>query len=80
MTVELAPKLEALIQDLLRRGNSRNESEVLAEALKLLQKQEELRAEIQKGISELERGEKIPAEEVFRELRAQVARHAKRRS
>lgn len=78
MTVEITPKLEALIQDLLRRGEYQDESEVLDEALKLLQKREELRAEIRTGIEELERGEQIDGQEVFNELRARVARHAKR--
>lgn len=74
MSVNVSPELEQIIAQLLARGGYRNEDELLGEALQLLCKRDELRADIRAGIDSLDRGEGIPAEEVFREMDEYIAR------
>lgn len=67
MNVSLTPELEAFVQDKVASGRYTSASEVIRESLRLLEEREwirerridELRAEIQKGIAELEGGEGI---------------------
>jgi antitoxin ParD1/3/4 len=73
MSTTITPELEQIVQSLVATGDYRNEKEILTEALELLRRRDELRAEIQIGIDELDRGERIPAREVFDELRQRVA-------
>ena len=73
MSTTITPELEQIVQSLVATGDYRNEHEVLTEALELLRRRDVLRAEIQIGIEELDRGERIPAREVFDELRQRVA-------
>lgn len=77
MNVSLTPELERLVQEKVASGLYSSASEVVREALRLLQERDELRRlrfqelqrEIAKGIDAADRGELIPGEEVFRELR-----------
>ena len=81
MNVSLTPELERLVHEKVESGLYNSASEVVREALRLLRERdelqrmrlEELRREIRIGIDQADRGELIPAEEVFRDLRA---RHA----
>lgn len=73
MTIELNSEQEQLMQDLLQGGGYTDVTDVLEEALRLLQQRDRLRAEIQAGLAELDRGEGIGGDEVFRELRARAA-------
>jgi antitoxin ParD1/3/4 len=65
MDVKLTPELEKWVQDRLATGMYTSESEVVREALRLMQRQEELydnqrrelRAELEEGIEQLDRGE-----------------------
>lgn len=65
MNVSLTPELERLVQEKVASGLYNSASEVIRESLRLLQERdrlkevrlEELRKEIQKGVSQLERGE-----------------------
>lgn len=65
MNVSLTPKLEALVRRKVESGLYNSASEVVREALRLLEehdrikemKLEELRKEIQKGMDSLDRGE-----------------------
>ena len=67
MNVSLTPELEKLVNDRVRSGMYSSASEVIREALRLLndqeklrrQKLEELRKEIQIGIDQIERGEVV---------------------
>ncbi|MCP4597505.1 type II toxin-antitoxin system ParD family antitoxin [Neptuniibacter sp.] len=62
MNVSLTPKLEAFIKDKVESGSYNSSSEVVREALRLLEqrdaeerlKLETLRAEVQKGLDSLE--------------------------
>jgi antitoxin ParD1/3/4 len=77
MTITLSPELEKIINERVQSGEYASANEVIGEALRLLEEQEELRRikyealkrEIAKGAEGLERGEGIPAEEVFAEVR-----------
>ena len=77
MHVSLTPHLEELVRDKVKSGLYNSASEVVREALRLMEDRdrvremrlEDLRKEIQIGIDQLERGEVTPGEEVLRQLR-----------
>ena len=77
MHVSLTPHLEELVRDKVKSGLYNSASEVVREALRLMEDRdrvremrlEDLRKEIQIGIDQLDRGEVTPGEEVFRQLR-----------
>ena len=79
MTISLSPEHEQLIQAQLATGRYTNRSEVIAEALKLLEKRnqydrwvEEVRAKIDLAAEQLDRGEGIEGETVIAQLRAKL--------
>lgn len=77
MHVSLTPHLEELVRNKVRSGLHNSASEVVREALRLMDDRdrvremrvEKLRKEIQIGVDQIQRGEVTPGEEVFRELR-----------
>lgn len=78
MNVSLTPELERMIHDRVKSGRYHSASEVVREALRLLDEREELRrlrlaelrAKIAAGIASLDRGEGVAGEEAFDELMA----------
>jgi antitoxin ParD1/3/4 len=68
MTLEITPELEAMVRDLFLSGNYAAENEILREALVLLSNRDRLRREIRVGLGELDRGERVDGDEVFRHL------------
>ena len=86
MHVSLTPHLEELVRDKVKSGLYNSASEVVREALRLMEDRdrvremrlEELRKEIQIGIDQLDRGEVTPGEEVFRQLRERNEEHKKK--
>jgi len=68
MSVEMTPELQGLVQNIFRSGTYRDENEVLSEALRLLERREQLRREVNAGIEQLEQGMGIDGEEVFDRL------------
>ena len=76
MNISLTPELEALIADKVASGHYSSSSEVVREGLRLLAehdalKQEQIKVlneEIQKGLDQLEAGQVVSGEEVYREL------------
>jgi antitoxin ParD1/3/4 len=68
------------IRDLVESGRYGSAAEVVLDALALLQKRElarssyddHMRKLVQVGIDQADRGETIPAEEVFAEMRARI--------
>ena len=78
MNVSLTPELEKLIYEKVRSGLYNSASEVIREALRLLherdqvrqQELEAVRAKINRGLEQLERGEGIPESVAVRRLRA----------
>ena len=63
MTVEIPSDLQQFVHNVVDAGSYKNESEVVGEALRLLQERqkriEELRREIQPALDQLDRGEGI---------------------
>ena len=80
MNITLKPEQQRFIQAKLSSGKYATVDEVITEALQLLEQRdkhyqqwvEETREKVQVGIAQLERGEGIDGEEVFRELLAEV--------
>lgn len=80
MNVSLTPELEKYVQEKVKSGKYLSASEVVREALRLLQEQdqirqlrlEKLRSEIALGIEQLDRGEGIDGKEVFARLRQKI--------
>jgi antitoxin ParD1/3/4 len=82
VNIPLTPELEQLVKDKVNSGRYHSVSEVMGEALRLLDERDrireqrlaELKAKIQVGIEELERGEGIDGEEVFAEIEEDIRR------
>jgi len=80
MNVSLTPELEQLIHKKVESGLYLSASEVVREALRLLEerdrvnamKLEELRKEIQIGLDQADRGELLDGPEIFAKLRTKV--------
>jgi antitoxin ParD1/3/4 len=87
MNVSLTPELERLVAEKVKSGMYGSASEVIREALRLLQERdelrrarlEELRREIARGLEQADRGELIDGEQVFRELRQRNAEAAQQK-
>lgn len=83
MNISLTPELENLVLNKVKTGLYNSSSEVIREALRLLKEHDqlqeikfkELKREIMIGVKQLERGETVSGDEVFRELKE---RHKKR--
>jgi antitoxin ParD1/3/4 len=68
MNVSLTPELEKMIGDKVASGRYHSASEVVREALRLLEQQDEvyqarleqLRKDLDLGIEQLDRGERVP--------------------
>jgi antitoxin ParD1/3/4 len=77
MNVSLTPQLEQLVQDRVASGLYTSASEVIREALRLLERRdqlqnaqlERLRNEIAIGIEQADKGQLISGQEVFAGLR-----------
>jgi antitoxin ParD1/3/4 len=77
MNVSLTPELEALVAEKVESGRYTSASEVIREALRLLEEQDQLRQKrllevkrkIDRGLEQLERGEGIPGDQARSRLR-----------
>jgi antitoxin ParD1/3/4 len=77
VNVSLTPELGAFLQSRVKSGRYQTTSEVVREALRLLQYQEQereqglkqLKTKLQRGAAQAERGELLDAVEVFQEMR-----------
>ncbi|MEH2272859.1 MAG: type II toxin-antitoxin system ParD family antitoxin [Nostoc sp.] len=82
MNVSLTPELEQLVKDKVNSGRYHSVSEVMGEALRLLDERDrhqeqrlaELKAKILEGIEASERGEVVDGEEVFAEIEEDIRR------
>lgn len=79
MTVEIPPDLQQFVHQVIDNGSFKSETEVVGQALRLLQQRqqkiEELRREIQPALDQLDRGEGIELDEegldaFFEEIKA----------
>ena len=81
MSIDLSPENSRYIARLVETGAYANEAQALDEAVLLLRKRDELRADVQAGIDQADRGELLPGEEVFKRLEEradQIERSARR--
>ena len=86
MNVSLTPELERFVQEKLHSGRYTSASEVIREALRLLEEHEKVRAaqltefreEIDRRLASLERGEGIDGVTALAQLRQRS--HARRQS
>lgn len=80
VNVSLTPELDAFLQSRVQSGRYQTTSEVVREALRLLERQERereqalegLKAKLQRGAAQAERGELLDGDEVFEELREMI--------
>ena len=70
MQIDLSGETALYIQSLVVAGEYRTASEAVAEGVRLLKGRQQLRADIQQGVDELNAGQGIEGESVFAELRA----------
>jgi antitoxin ParD1/3/4 len=77
INVSLTPKLEEFVQSRVSSGRYQTASEVVREALRLLERQEKerdeglelLKEKLRRGVAEAEQGNALDGDEVFNELR-----------
>ena len=74
MNVQLNPDAKQFVEGLVASGQFRSADEAVAEGVRLLMSQQQLRAEIQKGIEEADAGNVFDGEEVFAELRERAGK------
>ena len=74
ISADLGKNLEGYVQELVEGGRYGSKSEVLREGVRLIQEretqQEALKALIAKGMTDIEEGRTVPAEDVFSRLKA----------
>ncbi len=78
MNVSLTPELEELVHERVKSGRYHSASEVVREALRLLEdrdelrrlRRDEIRRKVSAGLASLDRGEAVPGDEAFAELEA----------
>ena len=88
MNVSLTTQLEHFVNTKVRSGRYNSASEVVREALRLLQDHEKARAlqlksfrsEVDRRLASLERGEGVDGEEAFARLRRRSAERRKKRA
>ncbi len=82
MNVSLTPELERRVAEKVESGLYASASEVIRESLRLLfdaeerraRQRDQLRAEIERGIDELDRDETVPAAQVLAEVTERLER------
>ena len=69
MNIELSPEAAQFVKSLVAAGQFQSEDDAIAAGVRLLMSQHALRAEIQRGVDELDAGRGINGDIVFAELR-----------
>ena len=80
VNVSITPELDAFLRSRVKSGRYQTTSEVVREALRLLERREqdreeailELKAKLDRGVGQAERGELLDGDEVFKELREMI--------
>jgi antitoxin ParD1/3/4 len=80
VNVSLTPELDAFLQSRVKSGRYQTTSEVVREALRLLQREEQerdetfqqLKKKLEEGAAQAARGELLDGDDVFAELRAMI--------
>ena len=74
MNLQITPEIKEKINNILQAGDYETETEVINDALNLLQKRNQLRMDIQEGLKQLDRSEFLEETEVFNNLEEKAAR------
>ena len=74
MNVNLPIEINDFVKSLVSQGRFDSEEAAVVEGIRLLMSREALRAEIQKGIDQLDRAECCDEETVFNELDDEIAK------
>ena len=69
MNIELPADAVQFVEGLVASGQYKSANEAVAEGVRLLMSRQQLRAEIQKGVDQLDAGQGIDGEVVFADLR-----------
>jgi antitoxin ParD1/3/4 len=85
VNISITPELDAFLQSRVDSGRYQTTSEVVREALRLLERQErerdeafqQLKAKLERGVAQAEQGELIDGDEVFSELRQMIEERRK---
>ena len=80
VNISITPELDRFLQSRVESGRYQTTSEVVREALRLLERHEQerdeafhqLKAKLERGAGQAERGELIDGDEVFDELREMI--------
>ena len=88
VNISLTPELDAFLQKKVKSGRYQTTSEVVREALRLLEREEgqredglrQLKARLAEAAAQAERGELISGDEAFEELGRKIAQRGRGRS
>ena len=88
VNVSLTPELNAFLERKVASGRYQTTSEVVREALRLLERQDddrsaalrELKAKLERGARQAEHGELLDGEAAFEEMKGQIAGRRKQKS
>ena len=88
VNVSITPELDAFLQARVKSGRYQTTSEVVREALRLLERHElerdhafqQLKAKLEQGAAEAERGELLDGDEVFEELKDMIEERRRSRA
>ncbi len=80
VNISLTPELDAFLRSRVKSGRYQTTSEVVREALRLLERQErereevfqELKAKLERGATQADSGELLDGDEAFEELRVMI--------
>ncbi len=80
VNISITPELDAFLQSRVKSGRYQTTSEVVRDALRLLERHEQdreqavhqLKAKLERGAAQAERGELLDGGEVFEELREMI--------
>ena len=70
MDVHLPPELEQIVRSQLQSGRYESASEVVSDALRLMQQRNRVRDEVAQGLESLRQGRGIDGQEAFAQLDA----------
>jgi putative addiction module CopG family antidote len=73
MDIQITPEVAQLVHGIYAGGQYANESEVVTAAVRLLHQRQQLQNDLAQGCQELDGGQRIDADQVFKELRKRAA-------
>jgi len=74
MNVDVPSELDQFLRQLIVDGVVANENEAILEGLRLLQARQQLRHDVNLGVEQLDRGERIDGDEVFERLEHRISK------